>query len=107
MRKDSTVNIFYGAKAVVPLVLCLVVLVSGLGRFSPIFIYAMAAGLGYLAPDFWLGKQISKRQSRIRRGLPDALDLLIICVEAGLSLDQAVSRTAYELKSAQPRSAMN
>jgi tight adherence protein C len=55
-----------------------------------------------MVPDFWLGRQIKKRQKRIRLGLPDVLDLLIICVEAGLSLDQATARTASELKQAQP-----
>jgi tight adherence protein C len=49
-----------------------------------------------------LGNRISARQSRIRRGLPDVLDLMVICIEAGLSLDQAVSRTAEELSLAQP-----
>ena len=53
-------------------------------------------------PDFWLGRQITKRQARIRRGLPDVLDLLVICIEAGLSLDQATARTAEELSQAQP-----
>jgi tight adherence protein C len=78
------------------------VLVSGLGALSPFFIYAVCLGLGYLAPDFWLGRQIKKRQSKIRRGLPDVLDLLVICIEAGLSLDQGTVRTSEELIHAQP-----
>jgi tight adherence protein C len=65
-------------------------------------VYILALGLGFLAPDFWLGRRISTRQSRIRRGLPDVLDLLVICIEAGLSLDQATARSAAELKAAQP-----
>ena len=60
------------------------------------------SGLGFLLPDFWLGNRISARQARIRRGLPDVLDLLVICIEAGLSLDQATARTAEELELAQP-----
>jgi len=64
--------------------------------------YAAALGIGYLAPDFWLGKKISSRQKKIRLGLPDVLDLLVICVEAGLGLDQATQRTADELAEAQP-----
>ena len=59
-------------------------------------------GVGFLAPDFWLGRKIKKRQKHITRGLPDVLDLLVICVEAGLSLDQATARTAEELYHAQP-----
>jgi len=64
--------------------------------------YIAAVGIGFLVPDFWLGRQITKRQAKIRRGLPDVLDLLVICIEAGLSLDQATKRTTEELMSAQP-----
>ena len=77
-------------------------LVTGLGRSNPFFYYACALGLGYLAPSFWLGRRIKRRQKLIRRGLPDALDLLIICIEAGLSLDQGLVRTSQELRLAQP-----
>ncbi len=101
-RNDGTVKIFYGAKVLVPLVLVLLVLVSGLGSVSPIFFYILALGGGFLAPDFWLGRKIAKRQAQIKRGLPDVLDLLVICIEAGLSLDQATARTAEEMHRAQP-----
>ncbi len=101
-RGESAVRIFYGSKALVPATLCLLALVTGLGALSPFFVYVTAAALGFLAPDFWLGKRIKDRQGKIRRGLPDVLDLLIICIEAGLSLDQATARTAVELKLAQP-----
>jgi tight adherence protein C len=102
MRKESTVKIFYGSKVVIPLLLCLVALVTGAASFSPFFVYASALGLGFLGPDFWLGRQIKKRQHKIRRGLPDVLDLLVICIEAGLSLDQATVRSSEELAHAQP-----
>lgn len=101
-RNESAVRIFYGAKVLVPLLLALVAMLSGLSALGPFFIYAMALGLGFLAPDFWLGRRIKKRQAQIRRGLPDALDLLVVCIEAGLSLDQATMRTAEELGQAQP-----
>jgi tight adherence protein C len=51
----------------------------------------------YLVPDMWLRTKIKKRRERIRRSLPDALDLLVICVEAGLGLDQAMLRVGQEL----------
>lgn len=101
-RNDSAVKLFYGAKILTPLVLCLLILITGISHFSPFFIYALALVLGYLGPDFWLGRRITRRQTRIRRGLPDVLDLLIICIEAGLSLDQGTARTSQELRVTQP-----
>jgi len=101
-RGDSAINVFYGCKVVTPLILCAIAGVTGLANISPFFVYALCLAVGFLLPDFWLGKRIAKRQARIRRGLPDVLDLIVICVEAGLSLDQATARTATELKGAQP-----
>ena len=101
-RKESSTRLFYGAKLMTPAALCILLLVTGIGTFSPFFLYLMAVGLGYLGPDFWLSRQIKKRQARIRRSLPDVLDLLIICIEAGLSLDQGVSRSAQELRTTHP-----
>jgi len=62
----------------------------------------MALGFGFLAPDFWLGNRIKARQTNLRLGLPDALDLIVICVEAGLGVDRAILRTAEELRLSQP-----
>lgn len=101
-RGESAVNVLNGSKVLVPLLLCLVALVTGWGRLNPFIVYLLAVGIGFLAPDFWLDRTIKARQSRIRRGLPDVLDMLVICTEAGLSLDQATARTAQELSKAQP-----
>ena len=101
-RGDGVAKMFYGAKVITPLFLVALVLVTGIARFSPFFVYAVALGGGFIAPDFWLGRKIANRQSAIKRGLPDVLDLLVICVEAGLSLDQATARTAEEMHRAQP-----
>ncbi|MGA1983683.1 MAG: type II secretion system F family protein [Acidobacteriaceae bacterium] len=101
-RKESAVKIFYGAKVLVPLSLCLIAILTGMASYSPFFAYASTLGVGFLLPDFWLGRQISKRQKQIRLGLPDALDFLVICIEAGLSMDQATARTAEELRLARP-----
>ena len=73
-------------------------MITGLASYSPFFAYASTLGLGFLLPDFWLGRQIKKRQKKIRLALPDALDFLVICIEAGLSMDQATARTAEELR---------
>jgi len=101
-RRDSAASLFYGTKFLVPLTLAAVVFFTGLGEQSPLIMYVAALGVGYLAPDFWLGKKIKSRQKKIRLGLPDVLDLMVICVEAGLGLDQATARTAQELADAQP-----
>jgi tight adherence protein C len=101
-RDESAVKIFYGSKVLVPLLLCALALVTGLGAKSPFFVYGLALVLGFVGPDFWLGRRISTRQKRLRLGLPDVLDLLVICIEAGLSMDQATARTVVELKKAQP-----
>lgn len=101
-RREAAVNFFYSAKVLAPIVLCLAAFASGIAQYSPLFAYPVALALGFLLPDFWLGHRIKARQASIRRGLPDVLDLLVICIEAGLSLDQATSRTADELKMARP-----
>lgn len=102
LRNESAIKNFYGAKVLIPLILCVLVTVTGVVHYSPFIIYVLCLGLGFLAPDFWLGRRIARRQARIRRGLPDVLDLLVICIEAGQSLDQATARTAEELRDAQP-----
>jgi tight adherence protein C len=101
-RDASSLKFFYSSKLFVPLFLILIVAVTGLANQNPFFIYIACAGFGFLAPDFILGRMITNRQAKVRRGLPDVLDLLVICVEAGLSLDQATARTAEELRNAHP-----
>ena len=67
--------------------------------------YATVAGTlvgAYKAPDLWLKNKVNKRSSAIRKGLPDALDLLVICAEAGLTVDAAFNRVARELGKAYP-----
>jgi tight adherence protein C len=101
-RKDSYLNLFYASKVLVPISLAFVATVTGAYDYGPFFVYALALGLGFLAPDFWLGNRIKARQLNIRLGLPQALDLLVICIEAGLSIDQATVRVADELEISEP-----
>ena len=63
---------------------------------------AMAAVIGYMVPGLVLGRLISKQKRRIENGLPDALDLMIVCVEAGCGLDQAILKTSEELEISHP-----
>jgi tight adherence protein C len=101
-RNENAIKIFYGCKVLTPLLLATIAAVSGLANLGPFFVYLMALGGGFLAPDFWLGKRITARQKKLTRGLPDVLDLLVICMEAGLSLDQSTARSAEELSQSQP-----
>ena len=57
---------------------------------------------GYLAPKMWVDKRIAARTAEIQNGFPDALDMLLVCVEAGQSLDQGIIRVAKELRAAYP-----
>lgn len=72
------------------------------GAFKRYGFVAAAVGLGYKAPDLWLTNKVKKRSDAIRKGLPDALDLLVICAEAGLTVDAAFNRVAKELGKAYP-----
>jgi tight adherence protein C len=63
-----------------------------------IFFYLLAATCGYYAPSIWLKLAISSRQDALNRAIPDALDLMVVCVEAGLGLDQAIGRVGDEVK---------
>ncbi len=63
---------------------------------------AVTVILGYKGPDIWLKNKITKRTNAIRKGLPDALDLLVICAEAGLTVDAAFHRVSRELGRAYP-----
>ena len=66
-------------------------------RSNTVFWALSLAAVFYLLPDMWLRMKTKKRRERIRKSLPDALDLLVICVEAGLGLDQAMLRVGQEL----------
>jgi tight adherence protein C len=72
------------------------------GAFKKYGLVAGALILAYKAPDLWLKNKIDKRTHAIRKGLPDALDLLVICAEAGLTVDAAFNRVSKELGKAYP-----
>ena len=71
-------------------------------RQLPFFWVSLVMGTAYLAPDVWLSAVIKNRREQIRLGLPDALDLMVVCVDAGLGLDQALLRTGQELSMSHP-----
>jgi tight adherence protein C len=98
------------ARLVLPIVFGSIVVIGvyGLGwleDWSALRRYGVVAGtfvLAYKAPDLWLKNKVQKRSAAIRKGLPDALDLLVICAEAGLTVDAAFGRVSRELGKAYP-----
>lgn len=92
---------FAVAEVVTPIVFALGVLwYFGFARGG---IFALlAAAVGYMVPGLWLANRTAARQKQIRNGLPDALDLFIVCVEAGSALDQAIVKASEELAIAYP-----
>ncbi|MGB3406567.1 MAG: type II secretion system F family protein [Jannaschia sp.] len=75
------------------------------GDMSPVQMFGYVAGpgaAGYYAPKYWVQKRVAKRQEEIQDGFPDALDLLLVCVEAGQSLDQSIIRMATEIEPSYP-----
>ena len=70
--------------------------------FKRVMAFAAVVGLGYKGPEIYIKNIMSKRTDAIRKGLPDALDLLVICAEAGLTVDAAFNRVARELGRAYP-----
>lgn len=100
LRDPIHVNYYFGTRILAAAVgFFAVVLFSG---FDNLFLIAGIPGLGFFLPRFFLKRMIHARQQRIRLGLPDALDLTVICVEAGLALDQAMMRVGQDLHHAHP-----
>jgi tight adherence protein C len=91
---------FSAARYACPAVLALLVLlVWGLSDWPTA---GAVAAVGYFVPEFWLRRQIRARKKLIENGLPDALDLMIVCIEAGSSLDQAIVKASDELEITHP-----
>lgn len=101
-RRPEAITAMQGAKTILPIVFLASVYFTKVYQHNPLFILGFAGALGYLLPEFWLGAKVKKRQKILRISLPDALDLLVVCVEAGLGLDQSLMRVAQELRIAHP-----
>jgi len=99
-RKPAHADIFLGARLAIPAVFG--VLIGLFAGDYAIFYFIIAIGVGFFLPDFWLNWAINKRREKIRISLPDGLDFLAICLEAGLGLDQGIIRLGQELGVSHP-----
>ncbi|MCS7044588.1 MAG: type II secretion system F family protein [Bryobacteraceae bacterium] len=106
MRSPNALKLLYGAKLVLgaglPLVMTLAVWGSAAEAFNKFVAVLAAAGVGFFGPNEYVNWMARRRQRQIRRGLPNALDLMVVCVESGLGLDQAILQVAKELEHAHP-----
>jgi len=103
LRSQNALRHFYGIKAALAIALPVAMLIGA--RWAPqlttnsvIFLVALVAFAGVRLPDLVLSRLRNQRIKRLRNGFPDALDLLVVCVESGLGLTQAIERVARELE---------
>ena len=94
VRSNRGMNAYAASRFIGPVI---GIVCGSLIRSNTVFWALSLGAVFYLVPDMWLRMKIKKRRERIRKSLPDALDLLVICVEAGLGLDQAMLRVGQEL----------
>lgn len=105
-RNKNVVVIFFGVKgfcAILMAVFCFLLQIFLFKTMSPLrfmFLFVLLALAGFYLPNIWLRMKIDQRKEKIAEGFPDALDLLVVCVEAGVGLDAAINRVADEMKQA-------
>jgi tight adherence protein C len=103
-RKFNAPIVFYGIKILLAVVLPSAVFIALMFLGIPVRKIAMLmllltlALVGFYGPDLWVRLVIARRQEKITDGFPDALDMMVVCVEAGMGLDQAIKRVADEMK---------
>ena len=105
IRWKNAPAVFWGIKVflliIFPLSFVLIHAVFA-GLLSPanfLILLFLIALISFYLPDIWFHSRISRRKNQIIKGLPDALDLLVVCVEAGMGLDSSINRVAKEMKS--------
>lgn len=105
-RSPLALKTFYGLKVglliLMPIVAFLISLRLGFDSSNRLAALAGGAVVGYFGPNRVLQSLVKRRQKKVKRGLPNALDLMVVCVESGLGLDQAMMQVAKELQHAHP-----
>jgi tight adherence protein C len=105
IRNESAVQVLFGSKILLAAILLGIALVFRSEIANPVLKLVCpiaGAGIGFSLPSFLLNRRIERRQTEMRLALPDVLDLLVICTEAGCGMDQAFVNVARELKSTHP-----
>jgi tight adherence protein C len=102
IRRKDGIYLFYGSQVSLAVALSVVFAVTGRLTSSPVLYLILSVLFGALIPDIWLKWKGRRRQDKIEFGLPDSLDLLVVCVEAGLGLDQSLMRISQEMRRAHP-----
>jgi tight adherence protein C len=100
-RKDAVV-LFYSAQITLAISTAVIFTAGGYMSQRPFLCLVLSLFLGAALPDTWLKNRTVKRQTEIRHGLPDAMDLALVAVEAGLGLDQALLRVGDDIREAYP-----
>ena len=102
IRSAEATTAMRGAKILLPATLVTLAYVTKFYKFNPFLIFAACLMVGIMLPDLFISWRIRRRQHKITLALPDALDLMVVSVEAGLGLDQGIMRVAQELQVAHP-----
>jgi len=108
LRKPDSYKVFQGLKGGLAVVLAGAFLVlryvsfTNMGLAGTFFGVVLLAAIGVYGPEYWLTKKIAKRKMQLGDELPDALDLLVVCVESGMGLDQAIDRVCQEMRTSGP-----
>src|SRR5215467_3122585 len=93
-RSPEAVMAMRGVKIIFPILTLATMYFTRAYQYNIILVPIVALVMGYMIPDMWLTWRVNARQHKLRKALPDALDLLVICVEAGLGLDQALLKVS-------------
>jgi tight adherence protein C len=106
LYRPNAMHIYLGIKVLIMAAPVAVGFLLGLAHVVPvskgILFGTLASGIGWIGPGFWLDKRKAARQYSLKRALPDTLDLLVICLEGGLSMQGAMRRVVSELQTAHP-----
>lgn len=106
IRHPNALRMLYGSKialgVLMPLLITVLLLNSDAEPGNKLLAIAASGGLGFFGPNEFVSIRVRRRKQAIRRALPNALDLLVVCVESGLGLDQAIVQVAKELEKAHP-----